>query len=213
MPITQYNLKQYLAETYGGTPVLQQQRKIENFFPLLQKDYGEAQDCTLTSITSIVYFLSKNKLSIQEIYNQVEKIAKKYLYKGTRGTPFLTMRKIFHEALKLYEMPQAYMGIGKDLGYNFATIRNQINKNNPIMLSMLTDGRDYYNNHSVTVFGYEIYKVKNKQIKMLCVYDNWITNIRYVDYNKMSAISTIHYSGNKKFNICNIFKTPNKGTS
>jgi hypothetical protein len=32
--------------------------KLDGFTPLLQADYGEDNDCTLTSMTAIVYFLS-----------------------------------------------------------------------------------------------------------------------------------------------------------
>lgn len=195
MRIHQNNLKSYLKETYGGTPILKQQMKLDGFTPLLQADYGEDNDCTLTSMTAIVYFLSQRRFTIEEIYAYVEKIAKKYFYKGTRGTPFVTIRKIFHESLKKFKLPKAYVKYGKNLGYTFKTIKQELAKFNPIILSMNDDGRDYYENHSVTIVGYEIYNIKNKEVIMLRVYDNWYKTIGYIDFDKLSAVSTIHYSG------------------
>lgn len=195
MPLTQYNLKKYLADTYGSGAVLQQSRTIENFKPLLQKDYGEANDCTLTSMTAIIHYLTGNSHKVVDIYNVVAPIAKKYLYRGTRGTPFITIRKIFQESLKKYKLPNAYVKYAKDIGFKFKDIQIEINKGNPVILSMLDDGRDYYENHSITIVGYELYKKGSITIPMLKIYDNWTTNYRYIDYNKLSPVCSIHYSG------------------
>lgn len=195
MRITQYNLKKYLKETYGSTtPILQQQKKLDGFTPLLQADYGEASDCTLTSMTAIVNFLSYGNFAIQDVYDYTEKIAKKYGYRGTKGTPFLTIRKIFHEVLKKFKLPKANVKYAKELGYTFKTIQAEINKGNPLILSMNEDGQDYYENHSVTIIGYEYYLISGQKVPMLIIYDNWYKTISYIDYNKLSPVSTIHYS-------------------
>ena len=204
MRISEYNINLYLKNTYGSTPTLKQQKKLDGFKHLLQRDYGEANDCTLTSITAIVYFLSSGKHTVRDIYNYVEKIAKKYLYKGTRGTPFITIRKIFHEVLKHYGLPKAYVKFAKEIGYKFKHITAEINKGNPLVLSMVDDGNDYYENHSVTIIGYAIYQVGGKQVRMLAIADNWDKSVCYVDYEKLSAVSSIHYSGvtvKQRFNM------------
>ena len=152
-------------------------------------------DCTLTSMTSIVYFLSQKKYKIEDIYNYTEKIAKKYLYVGTKGTPFVTIRKIFHKVLNKFGLPKAYVKYGKNFGYNFDSIVAEINKGNPLILTMNNDGRNYYENHSVTAVGYAVFRVGDYKIRLIKVYDNWRKIISYVDYEKMSTISTIHYSG------------------
>ena len=195
MSITQYSIKRYLTETYGGGAVLIQSQTLENFKPLLQKDYGEDNDCTLTSMTAIINYYTNETHKVQDIYNVVEPIAKKYLYRGTKGTPFITIRKIFQEALKKYKLPNAYVKYAKDIGFKFSNIQAEINKGNPVILSMLNDGRDYYENHSITIVGYEIYKKGSTVIPMLKIYDNWSTNYRYIDYNKLSPVCSIHYSG------------------
>lgn len=193
MRIDQKNLKDYLKKTYGGNPVRQHQRILDNFTPLLQKDYGGENDCTLTSMTAIVNFLSKGKHQVQDIYKCVEKYALKYFYTGDNGTPTITTRKIFEEISKVYKLSKPEAKYGKDLGYTFANIKKQIGYNNPMILSMNSDGKNYYKNHSITVVGFEIWKVGNKEVHMIAVYDNWYSSISYVDYDKISIISTIHY--------------------
>lgn len=201
MRISQQNVQKYLKDAYSNTPILQQQRKIDNFTFLLQKDYGEACDCTLTSMTAIVYFLSKNKSSVEAIYSEVEKLAKKRGYKGSRGTPLLTIQKVFTDSLKKYGLSKSSVKYGKDLGFTFNTIKEQIDKGNPIILSMSNDGRHYYGEHSVTILGYEVYKVGARTVRMLAIADNWNKGFSYVNYEKLSKISTLHYWGTKKFNF------------
>ena len=194
MRIHQNNLKTYLKNTYGGTPILKQQSKIENFPQLLQADYGEANDCTLTSMTAIVYFLSNGKYSVETIYDYVEQTAKKYGYRGASGTPLVTIRKIFHNSLKKFKLPKAFAKYGKDLGFTFKNIQGEINKKNPLILSIDKDGRNYYNDHSVTVIGYEIYSVGAQEVIILLLQDNWYKSIGYLDYNRVSTVATLHYS-------------------
>ena len=52
---------------------------------------------------------------------------------------------------------------------------------------MLNDGRKYYKNHTVTVIGYKKYK----KAKILIVADNWHKEVCYIDYNKLSFISSL----------------------
>ena len=209
MRIGEYNIELYLKEAYGGTPVLKQQKHIAGFKPLLQRNYGGDNDCTLTSITAIVSFLSKYKYPIKDVYAYVEKIAKKYLYRGTSGTPFITIRKIFHESLKHYKLPQAYVKYLKGVGYNFKDIQNAIKRGTPLVLSMANDGRDYYTNHSITIIGYDIYKINGKEVKMIAVYDNWYAVVSYVDYDKISKISSIQYpdiTASQRFDMWRLLK-------
>lgn len=195
MRISQYNIEKYLRDTYGSNPALQQKKHLSGFKFLLQAHYGEAGDCTLTSMTAIINYLTKGRHKIIDIYNYVEKIAKQYFYKGTRGTPFITIRKIFQKCLAYHKLPNAYVKYAKDIGYKFNNIQAEINKGNPLILSMVDDGRDYYENHSITIIGWEIWKVGNKTVRMLAVADNWNSSVSYVDYEKLSAVSSIHYSG------------------
>ena len=195
MRITKYNLKKYLDDTYGNRQVQPcSHKQLDGFIPLLQNDYGEANDCTLTSMTAIIFYLSEQKLAVKDIYPVVEKFAKKYGYRGNRGTPFATIRMIFQKSLANFKMPTAYGKYLRGIGYKFKDIKAEINKGNPVILSLDHDGKDYYDNHSITIVGYELYKINNKDVPMLIVYDNWYKAIAYVDYNKMSRFSSIHFA-------------------
>jgi hypothetical protein len=66
---------------------------------LLQKDYGDLNDCTLTSITAIIKFYNPT-LNVQNIYDSVYSIAKMYGYTGSYGTPTITMGTIYNKVLK-----------------------------------------------------------------------------------------------------------------
>jgi hypothetical protein len=63
----------------------------------LQNDYGEASDCSITSMTATIRYYLNNSLAPLDIYNQVERYAKCYGYNGVkRGTNPLTIKKIFN---------------------------------------------------------------------------------------------------------------------
>ena len=62
------------------------------------------------------------------------------------------------------------------------------------MLSMFKDGRQWYEDHSVTIIGYAEYKLDGKKtVRMLKVYDNWYPEVMYVNYELMHMFSSIHY--------------------
>ena len=184
------NLTQYIVKEYGNilsVPV--NSCYLRNISPLLQEDYGEANDCTLTSITTVIKYY-KPKLKIEDIYNVVESIAKKYFYRGHRGTPTIAMNTIYNKVLQYYKInKRSKNGYIKDLGYNYKGIQNFIKAGRPVLLSLSKDGRNYYANHTVLIIGYyEIGKAR-----MLAIYDNWYKQTSYIDYNKLARVSGINY--------------------
>ena len=52
---------------------------IKNIYPLLQDNFGEVNDCTLTSITTAIKFFCP-LIQTELIYSMVEMIAKQYFY-------------------------------------------------------------------------------------------------------------------------------------
>ena len=141
------------------------------------------------SITTIISFYQP-KIKIQDIYNIVEKIAQKYLYTSNRGTSFIFVNNILNKSLQYFNIQhQAQSAYLKNICYNFEEIKNSINNNLPVLLNISNDGRNYYKNHTVLIVGY--YELNH--IKMLAVFDNWTTQMSYVDYNKLSIISSINY--------------------
>lgn len=190
------NLKEYLKKKYNAKEVTQTSSKILDIVPLLQNDYGEVNDCTLTSITTCVNYYRGAKDNVKDIYNCVEKVAKKYFYKGNIGTFPLFTQRIYDEVLKTFsckkkKTSQAYL---KGIGFTFKTIKSLIDKGTPIILSVNNDGRNYYENHSITIIGYQTYKTDNKKnANLLVVFDNWTKVMCYVDYDVLPAIASINY--------------------
>ena len=191
--LTNNNIESYLLWKYPKyTEAKEIESKILSFTPLLQSNYGKEKDCTLCSITAYIYNETKD-ISPLEIYSKVEKIATKYFYNGDiYGTiPFFNGR-ILSEALENQQkIGQKYF---KGIGFSFTNIQTLINNNKPVILSINSDGRDFYKNHTVTIIGYKIYRMDDKKdFYMLAVYDNWSKTVRYIDYRAMSYLSSITY--------------------
>lgn len=193
--LTSSNIQSYVAEMYPNLSIKKEESKIISSIPaLLQKEYGEDNDCTLTSLTALLMFLTR-ETNANKIYSIVEKIAKQYGYNGKAGTNPFFIKKIFDNVLKSLSIRKIskarYLKCG---GYNFALIKQLINEKTPIILSMSTDGRNYYENHSVLIVGYKEYTLSDNKIKrFLVVQDNWSKEKSFIDYNKLSVISSINY--------------------
>lgn len=176
---------QNLKSLYPGEVV--QYKRLTGFISLLQRDYGGKNDCTLTSITTIIKQL-KPGLPTQEIYDKVEAIAKKHGYTGFYGTLNFTIKTIYQKSLKAfdinYNIQSKYL---KNVCYNSNTIRTSVDKGYPMLLNMLNDGTGYYKGHTVLIIGY----LELKNDFLLIVLDNWNKDISYIDYNKLSTISSI----------------------
>lgn len=194
------NISQYLEEIYPGSRKRAIKSKTLDMTFYIQDDYGLAGDCTITSLmTCLSYYLNYEK-SDEEVYNVVEKYAKKFgCYKGN-GTNPLAIKRIFDAAAKelkvsIYPTSSGYL---KNVGYNFNKIMNLIDNKIPVVISINNDGRNYYRNHSMTIIGYTNYRITQKTGKIvnrrfLKVYDNWRSTFGYIDYEVLSSISSINY--------------------
>lgn len=149
---------------------------------LLQNDYGEDNDCTITSLSCVFG---------EAYYGDIERIAKKYGYDGQkRGTNPLTIKKITSELMKENCMPGvAHSAYGKALGWSFGTVKKNIDAGIPMLLNMWSDGRGYYSNHTVTIIGYEEYQ----RGLFLLVFDNWHHGVAMIDYKKLCVISSLNW--------------------
>ena len=78
--ITSSNVQSYMAEMYPNLSSKNIKNKVISSVPaLLQKNYGGANDCTLTSLTAILMRLTR-ETNANIIYNRVERTAKVYGY-------------------------------------------------------------------------------------------------------------------------------------
>ena len=159
---------------------------INGFKPILQDKYGGTNDCTICSITAIQSYRENYKRSFQLLYNLIEKTAKNYCYNSESfGTIPFTIKNIINKTFNVKSQVRYLKGIG----YNCNIIKNNIQNNIPMVLSLWNDGRNYYKNHSVIIVGFNEFKTK----KILTVYDNWHETLSYIDYDKLSRISCINY--------------------
>lgn len=165
--------------------------QINNFFCLNQNNYGLPLDCSLTSITAVLFhkFGRKSKYTVRDIYNQVEKIAsEKYFYEGTkRGTWSCFIPSIYSASAQNLFQQQSKMRtcIGKGLGYCFETIKKEIDKGNPIILNISKDKGNKYNNHTITIIGYD------EENQDLIINNNWETKAVKYKYSNIPFISSI----------------------
>lgn len=189
--LTDRNLGQYCVFPFS----VKSEKEIPNVLGLLQRNYGQEQDCTLTSLTALILHYTKTS-GVQDIYNEVERIATKLGYKGNIGTNPLVIRCLMQSLLKRYQIKKiCYSGYLKSIGFTIDLIKKLINKDVPIILNLSNDGRKYYQNHSVLVIGYkEIALTKGKTMFFLKVKDNWNKETSYIDYSKLSMISSINYA-------------------
>ena len=157
-------------------------RQVIPLQPLLQRNYGEELDCTITSMACIFG---------EKYYGVIELIARRYGYDGdTRGTNPLTVRRIMEEFMDCSHMPgTARSGYGKGIGWRWATVKRLIARQTPVILNLWDDGRGYYHDHTVTVIGVEEYR----KDRFLLVLDNWNESISLIDYRKLSTISSINW--------------------
>lgn len=191
--LTESNIETYVKDEYGSNAFPTNGNVVENFTPLLQNDYGGRNDCTLTCITSVVNHITDYKYRVDVIYNNVENVAKKYFYNSNLGTSYITIKTIFDKSLNYYCSKNSKVGYLKNVGYKLNTILSQIDKGNPVILSMSSDGLGYYKKHSVVAIGYRTYSVNGQRKVFLKIYDNWSKKISYLDYDKISPVSVLHY--------------------
>ena len=182
------NIRDYTVKTYGDDGGMIK-RKIQYVPTLLQNDYGELSDCTITSITAVIKFYRPD-LNVFDIYDQVESIAKCYGYSGDHGTYSLTIRFIYNKALKKFGIDKrASSRYLKDFSFDYFFIQQEINGDRPVLLNLWKDGRDFYKNHTVLIVGY----LMIGNIPYLMVQDNWTKTVSYIDYKKLATICSIQF--------------------
>ena len=187
-------LPSYIKEEYGDKYLINRMGSIKKMRLFLQNDYGKDNDCTLVSImTCICYYLPE--LDPKDVYAVVEQVAKKYLYCSWIGTLPFVNKMIYKECLAQFGLDKVYIYKPfKDILFNYEDIVSLIKNQKPIILSIFKDGRKYYDGHTVTIVGFQEFKVDdNKYVRFLEVYDNWSKVKTYIDYEKMSVLSQIVY--------------------
>ena len=161
--------------------------KLPRFIPLIQDDYGKPMDCTIVSVVACVLYKLRNpEVYAKVIYVTAERIAKTLGYNGESGGLWVNSVKT------LYEKTLRHFGVNelathryiKGVGYTLNTIKSQIDRDNPVILSVGDVRGTQYKKHTVVVVGYD-----NDD---LIIYDNWDINphrIRYYDIDIGTVIT------------------------
>ena len=207
-PLTDDNLKNYLISNnldYNNLNIVE--RKSLLIKPLLMEDFSSLSgDDSFISLVTCANYFTPHEITEKDLYDLSKQIyARTYEKPNPSGKiipPFVEL--IYDEILKYYNIPHfsprtKYVN---NIGFNFKKIKTIISQGTPIILTMLSDGRNYYKNHSVVVFGYVVFEMepisysllnKNKKIIMLMVYDHWSKSIRYIDLKLINPVSYIVY--------------------
>lgn len=194
--LTVSNAFGYLKEIKFATRLAASRVKTIKMSSFLQEDFGKRGDCTLTSILTVTKFYNP-QADTQEVYDFIEKTAEKYFYNGDVWGTFPVFNKaIVKETFKKFNIKRdvktKYL---KNVGFNLKTITDLIDANTPVMLSLSTDGRDYYKAHTITIMGYINYKnMETDEVKtLLQVYDNWFTGPALINFEALNPACQIFY--------------------
>jgi hypothetical protein len=183
------NLFDYLATEYGSGSHLICRNVVSKVSPVIQAEWGGANDCSLCSTMAIGAFHEGYSRSFDELYNDIVKVADKYFYSPNKfGTIPIFINNIIDRVFNV-KSEKKYL---KGIGFSWKTIKNNIDNGIPMILSVYNDGRNYYMNHSVVLVGYMEY---SHGAQMLVVFDNWSKETSFIDYKKMSRISCLNYIG------------------
>lgn len=190
------NVMFYIKDAYNTSTVTSVAAKtISNIQPLLQVNYNGEGDCTLISITTILCYYLEYTKSVQEIYDIIEEYAEKIFYNDNCDTiPNFIQSIINRAAAKVGLKANSFSKNFKENGVTWDRIKKLIQGNRPVILSLSNDGREYYANHSITIVGYNEYKIDGDNIvRMLRVYDSWRETISFVDFKKIGRVCCINY--------------------
>ncbi len=185
------NPKKYLEDRYGGTATKNASKSLGlASFTMAQIRSGNI--CSPVAITRVLHYY-RHKKGYKKIDSDYKKIFKKvWATNGNKdGTNPTVIDNMAQKTLRNY-------GYKRSISYNkyawnFASdVVNEINKGYPVIFSM---ANGYYGNHTVTVIGYEVYKIKKKlwigsttkYRHLIKVYDGWKDKPRYIDYEAFAG--------------------------
>lgn len=170
---------------------------IEDVPILLQRDYGKDNDCTITSITTVMSYLTKSN-DFDKVYDKViANISPKWAY-GWYGTIPIFITKVINNVLNKfgYTNKKSSGLYFKRVGVTDTSIKKWLkNTNIPLILSIYKANDGYYKYHSITVVGFIEYLDKNtgNKLNLFAVHDNWSKKVRYLDYNKLHLLCMLNY--------------------
>ena len=173
-------------------------------YPLSQKDFGQDhKNSIVLNIVSCIYYYCSQIFNIDVIYNSIESLMNKYFYDLNKEKfLFLFIGFFYERIMKYFQLPKKIKSnYIKHLGFNFYTIKDQIDNKRPVIIHLSSDGRDFYKHDTLIIIGYAQFILSNdnfpirrtKMKNMLLVHDNFSNEISYLDYDIISIFSCIFY--------------------
>lgn len=178
-----YDPYSYVNDRYGSGWSLKNSKTISGVPVYLQADFGDPNNCTLSTLT-MIFMYHRNysgKTNIPSdkyvLYNRIKTIATTHGWTPENGTPPTKIDDIINDVWAYY----GYSGYGVNF-YEpvYSAYTGQVDMNRPSSINIASG---YYGNHSVALVGYRTYqKSWNPDKGFLKVHDNWTTETRYIDY-------------------------------
>lgn len=184
----------YAKSLLGNGLLIDNYTIIHNIQPRIQDEYGK-NNCTITSISSILEYYLNGSIYFTNLYNHVHKYSKKTKkYNKVYGTVPFFIGSIMDDMNKQYNLNlQVSSSYFNKWGFNYNSLVGLLKNKNPIILSVYNANKGYYKYHSVIVKGYMKYTNRNKECKLLVINDNWHYETKFLDYDTLSSISMINY--------------------
>ena len=191
------NPETYLKNRYGYGKVQCVKNKRLNVNQQTMSEISRKSECncSLVAISKVLKFWrdfdekTNIPFSIYKIYDDVESIAKKHGYDEEDGTDFWKINNICDSIVKKYGYTPSCDGV---YNLNWNSIKSYLDKHEglydysePIILNCVSG---YYGNHSVTVMGYSIYILNNKEHHFLRVSDGWSSKNRFIDFDALDSL-------------------------
>lgn len=205
--LTDENIQNYILSTHLNYDdvSLKSVNKLA-FYQLSQKDFEQKQkNSIILNIASCIYYYCSQVFDKEIIYNSIESLMYKYFYDLNKEKFLFLFTGLFYERImKYFQLPKKIKSnFIKHLGFNFYTIKDQVDNKKPVIIHLLSDGRGFYKHDTLTIIGYAQFILSNnllypigKQQKLknvLLVYDHFSNEISYLDYDSISTFSCIFY--------------------
>lgn len=197
------NPYQHVNDNYGTGWSLKTSKSISGFKLLDMANFEAENHCSLTTLTAIFNYhrsqgYSKIPSDLNTLFGRIKTIATDNGYYTPSGTNPTQIDNLAKDIWKYY----GYSGTANnDFFFNGVesinnTLKGEVDGNRPGAISF-TSGS--YGNHTVTYYGYNIYKKSGSSDKLyLRVNDNWGTSARYVDTTYIGSL------GHTLFEICRV---------
>lgn len=183
----------HLETNYGRGWQLVEKKEIESFKPLNMNDFPGDKHCSLVSLTSIFSYYRKqgfrNIPDEAKLFKDILELASRKLYYNKRlGTKPIFISLLGRDIWRLYGYEENFKNrlfIFNDQKMK-EELKDTIDKGNPAALSFVLGD---YKLHTVSYYGYLIFKKEAEEKVYLLINDNWSQEKVYIDFSRLAVSS------------------------